>query len=358
MIIKIIKYLLFVFSVFIPLVKGRYVFSSNSEYISDDIFWFIKHLSSNENLDLIWLGSIDIQSVWVKKVKKNCLKAWVYSLTAEKVFFTHGLNDLNNVCNLKSARVNLWHGCPVKKIGEDSSIFSSRRGLIRRHWKPERFLWTEFFVGTLEWEEIFRRGYGLTKSQINSDGLPRSSYLKAMAESKYNLTSSNYIAFAPTYRNGITDYSAYDLILKNEVIQTTLRNHNMILLVKLHAIDDYTYETNDVIIDAQDTSIYDLLLKSKAVITDYSSLIFDFSILNKPLILFMPDLEEFSTKIGGFYFDFPEGRDFDWVARCYYVAEVVAALDEISIGNVSCASEQFVNKFNNFNATEYLIKGG
>jgi CDP-glycerol glycerophosphotransferase len=354
---KFLKYLIILISVFIPIKKGRYVFASCSENLPNELFWYIENLVDYKNSDFIWLGFMNQNSKRITNIEKNNLRAYLYSLTAEKVFFTHSLDDLNNFYNFKSKRINLWHGCPIKKIGNDSLIFSSKRGFFNRYFRPEKFLWSTFFAGTEAWEPIFRSAYGFEKEQINLGGLPRSAYLRSFNGKKANLTSDKLISFMPTYRNGITNYKSYDLILKSKVLQSFLSEKKLKLLVKLHPMDKYIYQQNEVILCARDTDVFDLMLKSKVVITDYSSLIFDYSILCKPLILFMPDLHEFSKKIGGFYFGFPDAPDFDWVEKCYSELELISALRSIILDEGKLPNHSFIHKYNNFNATEFLIKG-
>lgn len=355
--IKPFKFLIILISIIIPIIKRRYVFSSCSENLSNDLFWFIENLIDDKNSEFIWLGCMQQNSKRIKSLDKKSFKAFLYLLTAEQVFFTHSLADLNNIYNLKSKRINLWHGCPIKRIGFDSLIFSSRRGYLRQFFRPEKFLWSTFFAGAKIWEPIFMSAYGFDKSQIDLGGLPRSAYLKSFDTKKPDLTSNKLISFIPTYRNGITNYKAYDLILKSEAIQSLLNKNNIRLLVKLHPMDDYLFNQNEVILCAKNDDVFELMLKSKAVITDYSSLIFDFSILCKPLILFMPDIDEFSKKIGGFYFNFPNALDFEWIEKCYSEEGLLKSLESIISGNVKLPNENFINKYNSFNATKYLING-
>ena len=53
----------------------------------------------------------------------------------------------------------------------------------------------------------------------------------------------------------------------------------------------------------QNKDITDLYLVSDMLITDYSSVMFDYSILNRPMFFFMYDLESYRDELRGFYFD-------------------------------------------------------
>ena len=66
-------------------------------------------------------------------------------------------------------------------------------------------------------------------------------------------------------------------------------------------------ECKDFVIDlSAEREINDLLFVTDIVITDYSSVCFEYSLLNKPMIFFAYDLEDYRSNLRGFYFDFLE----------------------------------------------------
>lgn len=94
------------------------------------------------------------------------------------------------------------------------------------------------------------------------------------------------------------------LIVKNKELNEYLAKNNMKLKICLHqffneeigkTIKENNIE-NIIVVKQNETNIMNEIVKSKMLITDYSSLSFDFTILNKPVILYQPDLEEYSTK--------------------------------------------------------------
>ena len=68
-------------------------------------------------------------------------------------------------------------------------------------------------------------------------------------------------------------------------------------------------------------SIEDLYIITDILITDYSSVMFDYSILNRPMLFFAYDLEDYKENLRGFYFDFvndipgPISRDTDQLIK-------------------------------------------
>ena len=98
-----------------------------------------------------------------------------------------------------------------------------------------------------------------------------------------------------------------------------------IMIVKYHylimdAIDWSPYEGFIYHFD-QSRDIAELFLVSDILITDYSSVMFDYSILNRPMLFFAYDLEDYKENLRGFYFDFvndipgPISRDTDQLIK-------------------------------------------
>ena len=79
--------------------------------------------------------------------------------------------------------------------------------------------------------------------------------------------------------------------------------------------DGFVYDLTDY------ESIEDLYIITDILITDYSSVMFDYSILNRPMLFFAYDLEDYKENLRGFYFDFvndipgPISRDTDQLIK-------------------------------------------
>ena len=72
--------------------------------------------------------------------------------------------------------------------------------------------------------------------------------------------------------------------------------------------------------------IRELYLAADALLTDYSSAMFDFAVTGKPMLFFTYDLAEYRDHVRGFYFDFEREAPGPLLAT---TAEVCAALDEL-----------------------------
>jgi len=75
--------------------------------------------------------------------------------------------------------------------------------------------------------------------------------------------------------------------------------------------------------------INDLFLAADVTITDYSSIMFDFSVTSKPLIFFAPDLEDYRDRRRGTYFDLAEKGPGPVVSTTDEVVDALADLPSV-----------------------------
>jgi CDP-Glycerol:Poly(glycerophosphate) glycerophosphotransferase. len=165
---------------------------------------------------------------------------------------------------------------------------------------------------------IFRRAFGFNK-EILEIGYPRNDVLfrknnrKDIEEIKDKLglpKDKRIILYAPTWRDnefyGKGKYKFnprinFDLLMK-ELKKDT------VMIVKYHylVMDQIDWSPYRGFIYTYDMS-YDislLYLVSDMLITDYSSVMFDYSLLKRPMAFYCYDLEEYKNTLRGFYFDF------------------------------------------------------
>lgn len=211
--------------------------------------------------------------------------------------------------------VNLWHGIPLKKIGKmlDSKIDLDFATL---------YLAPSVYTGTL-----MQQAFGCDESKILINGLPRCDLLfKApSAPSACKLLGyphcSRLIGWMPTFRNASVS-SVYDSDLKErsstglpllhdesalDECNKLLKQHGVLLWIKLHPSETGFPENNkysNILIqtDAEflklNTDYYCLLGSCEALISDYSSVYFDYLLLDRPLGFAVEDIESYTQNRG------------------------------------------------------------
>ncbi len=161
--------------------------------------------------------------------------------------------------------------------------------------------------GKPEYENVIEN-YGYDKSEVAYTGFPR-------LDGWHNISvNKNQIVLMPTWRlwlaqNPNTDfkttnyYKNYNKLINDLSLQQFLSQNNLKLVFYLHNdmrkyVDDF--KTNcqniDVVYNDSQYDIQELLKESALLITDYSSVHFDFAYMGKPVVYFQFDKEEFFDK--------------------------------------------------------------
>ncbi|MDR1782497.1 MAG: CDP-glycerol glycerophosphotransferase family protein [Bacilli bacterium] len=219
-----------------------------------------------------------------------------------------------------------WHGTPLKKLGWDIDVKgdNNNRSVLRtkisyeldaRRYSlmcsPSKFyskhISSAFALKKVKKENVMKlTGYPRNDYLVNNNN---SSYILSLKD-KYNIPhDKKVILYAPTWREN--DYKVgegYCFDLKLDLVKLReLFSKNCILILRIHyLIRQYLTidEDDDFIYDlSKDVDIRDLYLMSDVMITDYSSTMFDYAILNRPILLYMYDLETYQNLTRGFYFD-------------------------------------------------------
>jgi CDP-glycerol glycerophosphotransferase len=119
------------------------------------------------------------------------------------------------------------------------------------------------------------------------------------------------VLYAPTYRDHIVDSRGryrLDLHLDVERLRSAIGHDSIVLFRKHHRISDVVPATADGFV--RDVSSYpdgtDLLLAADVLVTDYSSMMFDFANTGRPMLFFTYDLETYRDQVRGLYFDLGE----------------------------------------------------
>ena len=218
--------------------------------------------------------------------------------------------------------VQTWHACGAfKKVGY--SVLDKSFGLdealasrVRIHSNYDVCLVASQSAAPA-YAEAFRQPLERFVSNL---GIPRTDVFfgeehlartRDAVRRRYGLTDGRRaILYAPTFRgDSVTDARATD-DLDLEMLQAVLGDDH-VLLLKLHPFvregQPIPPELAGFVIDASDhPDIHELMLVSDVLVTDYSSAIFEFALLGRPMVFFAPDYEAYERE-RGFYFDYRTG---------------------------------------------------
>ncbi|HET9649830.1 MAG TPA: CDP-glycerol glycerophosphotransferase family protein [Microlunatus sp.] len=199
-----------------------------------------------------------------------------------------------------------WHGSMFKRIGLDRANLpkEKQRSLMR-----EQSKWDVLLSQNHHSSEIFATAYAWDRP-ILEEGYPRDDRLHHAegTDLRHRLgipDGKTAILYAPTWRENLTEMVAF---LDVERLCADLGD-DYIVLLRGHSrtVEFGESVTIPGVIDVTTyPEITDLFLAADALITDYSSVMFDYSVTRRPMIFFTPDMADYRDTLRGTYFDLEE----------------------------------------------------
>ena len=268
----------------------------------------------------VWIAR---QKEVVEEVRNQGYKAYTwfsplgiwYQLRAKYAVMSNGISDFKHAFLGRAVFINLWHGVPLKKIGYDD--------YYEKNWdsKKQAFrdklinvpLGKQYVVATSETiGKIYESAFRVPKKRIICLGQPRNDVfyensLKHQEDAKKK--TRKIILYAPTHRkegkhkielsqlfdlrvlNEFCEKNEYDFFVKKHFYhkeeKEELREYNRII--------DITNEVCDT---------QELLMKTDILITDYSSIYIDYLLLDRPVLFYDYDYEDYLQKDREMYFEY------------------------------------------------------
>lgn len=254
-----------------------------------------------------------------KRSKKDVIKL-LYHITTSKYIL---LDDWNKtICMItrrkKQEIVQLWHGPGAFKTFGFSRVDRSKK--VNKYTMHRNYTKAIVTSDKIRW--CYAEGFGMDIENVRATGFPRTDcffdkkYVSDIKKSFYDeykeFKNKKIILFAPTYRGVNLAKATYDFDkIDFDKMYNELKD-DYILIVKWHPaiydkiklgkikVDYSKYK--DFIYDFSDKrDINDILLITDVLVTDYSSVIFDYFLLDKPVVYYTYDLEEYKKERGLYY---------------------------------------------------------
>lgn len=315
---KILMIVIYYLSGLIPKKENIIIFGSwiGNRYDDNSRFLFEYMMKSAEfkNKKLIWIGNKKPSKLSdnAKFIKRNSFKSILYILIAKYAFMTQGYEDFNKYNLLRnSIKVQLWHGVPIKIIGDsnlkiDTWIQKLRYCMCRYDY---------FIASSSENKNKLISCFnfmGASEDNVILSGQPRNDYLLNNYNTEYiqelkkrnNIPENKLIVtYLPTFRDN-TD-KVFTFSKCDDEFSNFLNSNNIIICEKPHFRSKVCESKNSSVISInKDMSTQDILLVTDILVTDYSSVYIDYLLLNKPIIHFVYDKEEYIKNDRGLFYEF------------------------------------------------------
>lgn len=300
-------------------------FADNSKYL---------YLYLNENKEkyklerIIWITNDKSIFFFIKKeleyevYMKWSLKSIYYHLKAAFHIVDQSPEDILNFLSVEAIKINLWHGIPLKKIGTFVKDFKNKKNIIEIGEWEKKFLLTCSKFG----DRTIGKAFNIDKKKMLKGCYPRNYFLinnirklsknekeciKIIEREKQK--NKKIIIYLPTFRD------KNELLFLGEKNKKELESffkflseNKYFLITKVHFVGNRTInkrqnkiESNKYFFNlSSETDIYSVLKEVDILITDYSSVYFDFLYLNKDIIFYPYDLEYYKNEDRGLLFDY------------------------------------------------------
>lgn len=308
---------------YLPINKNISLYISYSgDSISDNPLYIAKastkhkkiyFASRNFNKDRIFCkyNNLDFEIVDVRSIK------YIWLLATSSFVVTNSRVPTYFNKRKEQTLVNTWHGTPIKTLG--TSMMSGIKDIGRNQ---NQFLMSDFllfpnqFTKDVMYSDFalndLYRGRDILQAYPRNEPFSYSSQKRADLRNKLGVNNKKLIVYMPTWRGvsiGAVNQDKYLEDLTNMLYEVDLKlDSNSLMYVKLHQsvnrfIEDYNFKNIKKIPETYD--IYEILNASDILISDYSSVMFDYLYAKKPIVLFLYDYEEYKQD-RGFYFDVKE----------------------------------------------------
>lgn len=314
------------------------LFMHNTKYL------YLYLLSNENNFKLNWLCDDDnlrkqLTAKGFKNVNKTySLKGMYYSLKSK--YWFHNFTDVylnQNIFNYNATIINLWHGSGGIKQNVKPKLSNKILNYFFEKFRVKDSYYClagnvdkSNFIETFEIDEKTVKTLGNPRNDVLFKNIPYENvFIERELEEIKQLKKlgKKIVIYMPTFRATGKYILGW---LKSEKILTFLKNNQIVIICKLHFkdINAINLERNESIIPFESSVDMQPLLKySDGLISDYSSVSFDFMLLNKPIIYYVPDLLEFQETCEQFYKNYDEKIA---GAKVINEQELISALTDIA----------------------------
>lgn len=312
------NFLLFILKFFIKPDDKLILFISFGGKKFDDspksIYDTLLHDKRFDQYKLVWAFNNPEQFIIPRgeKIKTDTISYFITALKA-RVWITN--SSVERGLSFKGKHTfyfNTWHGTPIKKMGTD--IASTNKSFVSKG-KSNYDIFTA--QGKFE-ADIFSRVFNIRRENIKIIGLPRNDIFSSYTtkyhdeiKKKLNIAwDKKVILYAPTFREYESNGGMERVLTIPMQIDYWRRelSDKYVLLFRAHYEVAKSMEIKDDDFIKNMSSypcLEDLMIVSDVLISDYSSIFFDYSIMHKPMLCFTYDYERYS-KERGMYFDIRE----------------------------------------------------
>lgn len=321
---KSLRPIIYILDYIVPKNKNKIIFNSFPDY-GDNARAYYLFLKNNSNYKLIWLvdnlnKDLDIEYSY----KFNSIIGLYHFITSKYIVTTHNTSFSSLISNDRHVILNLWHGMPIKTIGFNEPNLDKE--LLKCYKNYGKY--AHFFVSSDIFKQLMLSTFEGKYFNSHITGQPRTDLIWDKSNSKkieelFHFSKYKKVIFyMPTYkenvvvRNSQVDTEYKNIFYMNDYNESEfikyLEENDILFIMKPHPFDEPFYEKHmDTIPRSENFKFvknefflnneinhYEIFKYIDLMISDFSSVVIDYMILNKPVIFLNNLTNEYSSNRG------------------------------------------------------------
>ena len=352
-------------------IKPTFIAFVSKSFVGNNLKALLVESSANKNNTILLTDNknqrCEFSKIGVMTKKLHSFSGFWTLARAQKIVqdqgdFTHPLNLLLS----KQEKIQMWHGVPLKRLNR---LFG-----ITFDWmiSTSDYVNDSSLKGVIDAKNYSNLGYPrndlLLKDHSVRDLVLCDRDLYNRAKDAFIKNKQKVIVYMPTHRESATSIGKAPsplIPLDFESLNTFCSENNVLMVVKLHPFvmqfqSDFSPPEgySNVVFHSAQGDIYPLLKYTDVLVTDYSSIYFDFLLLDRPIVFYDYDYEEYSSNMGGFFYNYEENAPGEHANNQDLLHEAILDSvnfpDKYSDARLQCRKKFFT--YNDAKSSERILK--
>lgn len=336
------KYVIMFLSCLFPRSRKIYIFGAwLGEQFADNPKYLFLEAQEHKEIRPIWITKNEsicrkVRELGYEAYMFDSFKGILMQLRAKYVVVCNGISDVNHTFMGRAVFLNLWHGVPLKKVGYDDDKVKNwdSKGQKIRRMIQEIPLGKEYVVATSDfYAPIYESAFRRSKSHIITLGQPRndifydqSGKFHASHQLSKAAKGKKVILYTPTHRKEGKVVFPLEEHFDFKVLNDWCIQNDILFVIRRHFYHkdekvDFSMYSNITDITERSMDIQELLMDTDILVTDYSSTYIDYLLLDRPVVFYNFDYQDYLEHDRGMYCDYEK-------AAPGYKAETFEALME------------------------------
>ena len=297
-------------------------FGAGSSTFADNAAYLFLHMSQQERLRCVWVaGSRTVAKALrargLDAVHRWSLRGIWVALRASLYVYNSYRADINTWLGDGARTLNLWHGVGIKPIlrtrlaGAGGAIYTAPEGSFAARLFADDRHRPDFVLSTSEaMTRHFSSSFGVAPERCPELGYPRNDHLAAGtppppalvdADVYRRLRDCTVVGYFPTARDDSVSVPGGAPAIAHLV--EIVAAQGAVVLFKAHSASHVPVEpSGSLLVLPRDADLNAYLALCDVLVTDYSSVASDFLLLNRPIVLYCPDIDAYE-RVRGFVLD-------------------------------------------------------